>query len=74
MKSIRALREERELTRLELANMIRVTPGSIYNWERGVYEPKARQLRALAQAFGVPMDAIDLDAPNAGMKAGGEAA
>ncbi|MBA2452508.1 MAG: helix-turn-helix transcriptional regulator, partial [Chloroflexia bacterium] len=51
-----------------------VTPGSIYNWERGVYEPKARQLRALAQAFGVPMEAIDLDAPKAGMKAGGEAA
>ena len=74
MKSIRVLREERELTRLELANMINVTPGSIYNWERGTYEPKARQLRALAQALGVTMESIDLDAPKAGGNAEGEAA
>ena len=60
-KTIRVLREERGWTQLELANAIRVTPATVYNWERGKYEPKASQLRALARAFGVSMDVIDFE-------------
>ena len=59
MKTIRTLREERGWTQLALANAIGVTPATVYNWERGKYEPKASQLRALARAFGVSMDDVD---------------
>jgi transcriptional regulator with XRE-family HTH domain len=31
---------------------------SIYHWESGRNEPSARQLRALADVFGVPMEVI----------------
>ncbi len=61
MKTIRELREERGWTQLDLANRLGVTPATVYNWERGKYEPKASQLRALARAFGVSMDEIDFE-------------
>ncbi len=61
MKLIRQLREERGWTQLELANKLQVTPSTVYNWERGRFEPKARQLRALALAFGIPMEQIAID-------------
>jgi DNA-binding XRE family transcriptional regulator len=32
----------------------------VSNWERGVYEPKVTQLRAMARLFGVRMDDIEL--------------
>lgn len=69
MKTIREWRNERGLTQLELANKVGVTPGTIYGWEHGKYEPKARQLRALATALEVPMEAIDLDIEDAPDKA-----
>ncbi len=60
MKTIRVLREERGWTQLELAHRLKVTPATVYNWERGRYEPKASQFRALARALGVSMDDIAL--------------
>lgn len=63
MKTIRELREERGWTQLELGNTLGVTPVTVYNWERGQHMPTASQLRALAKAFGVSMDAIDFEAP-----------
>ena len=69
MKTIRALREERGWTQLGLANAIGVTPATVYNWERGKYEPKASQLRSLARVFGVGMDAIDFEGPMRGKAA-----
>ena len=60
MKTIRELREEKGWTQLQLANAIGVTPASIFNWERGKYEPRIKQLRDLASAFGVRMDEIAL--------------
>ncbi len=61
MKTIRALRQERGWTQLELANRLGVTPATVFNWERGKYEPKALQLRAMARVFGVSMDDIDFE-------------
>ena len=59
MRTIRELREAAGWTQLALATRLGVTPATVYNWERGKYEPRASQLRALAQAFGVSMDDID---------------
>jgi transcriptional regulator with XRE-family HTH domain len=60
MKTIRELREAQGLTQLELALKCGVTPVTIYNWERGKYEPRASQLRKVADAFGTTMDQIQL--------------
>lgn len=60
VKTIRELREERDWTQLELAYKLKVTPATVSNWERGIYEPKASQLRAIARLFGVSMDDIAL--------------
>lgn len=70
MKTIRELREERGWTQLELANRLGVTPATVYNWERGKYEPTASMFRRIARMFGVSMDAIML----MGMDAEGKAA
>ncbi len=60
MKTIKELRDEQGLTQLEVAYRVNVTPATVSNWERGVYEPKVTQLRALARLFGVSMDDIAL--------------
>ncbi|RIK36688.1 MAG: XRE family transcriptional regulator [Chloroflexi bacterium] len=61
MRTIRELRESAGLTQFELAVKVGVTPATVYNWERGRYEPKASQLRTLARVFGVSMDDIDFE-------------
>ena len=58
MQTIRELRQARRWTQLELANRLGVTPATVYNWERGKYEPEASQVRAITQFFGVSMDEI----------------
>lgn len=58
MMSIRDLRKRHDLTQQELAFKVRVAVSSISNWESGRNEPSARQLRALALTFGVPMEDI----------------
>jgi len=63
MKTVKQLREQVGWTQLELAVKIGVTPTTISAWERGAYEPRASQLRALAEAFGVRMDEIDTLTP-----------
>ena len=60
MKTIRQLRVERGWTQLELANRLRVTPATVYNWERGKYEPTASKFRQIARVFGVCMEEIAL--------------
>jgi transcriptional regulator with XRE-family HTH domain len=60
MKTIRQLREVAGLTQLEVAYKLGVTPATVSNWERGVYEPKVTQLRAMARLFDVRMDDIEL--------------
>jgi putative transcriptional regulator len=70
MKTIRQLREARRWTQLELANKLEVTPATVYNWERGRYEPSASKLRAIARLFDISMDDIEL----VGVEGKGEAA
>ena len=61
VKTIRQLREERGETQLQVAIALGVTPATVYNWERGQFEPKASQLRAIAKHFGISMDEIDFE-------------
>lgn len=63
MRTIKALREDADLTQFDLAVKIGVTPTTISAWERGMYEPRASQLRRLAETFGVRMDEIDTESP-----------
>jgi transcriptional regulator with XRE-family HTH domain len=76
MPTLRELREAAGLTQLELANQLSVTPGTVYNWERGRGEPRARQVPQLAQALGIPADVVlaALVAPSEGGQAGKVAA
>ncbi len=56
--TIRHLRKAAGLTQRPLAKAMGVNHMSIYHWEAGRNEPSARQLKTLAEVFGVPMEAI----------------
>lgn len=62
MKTIKELRAATDMTQLDLANAVGVTPVTVYNWERRRHEPTATQLRKIAAIFGVSMDEIDFEA------------
>ncbi len=61
LQTIRELREGRGWSQAELAFRAGVSPSTVYNWEAGRFEPKASQLRKLAQSLEVSMDAIDFE-------------
>jgi transcriptional regulator with XRE-family HTH domain len=60
MKTIRELRTERGWSQLKLANLLGVTPSTIYHWERGDWGLSAVALRDLARVFEVRMEDIEL--------------
>ena len=60
VKTIKELRAESGWTQLEMAVKLGVTPVTVYNWERGKYEPTASMFRKIARLFGVAMDDIAL--------------
>lgn len=68
MKTIRELRAERGWTQVELAFKLGVTPSTVYNWEKGRFEPRVSQLRDLARVFDVKMDDIELIIPSESKK------
>lgn len=57
-KTIRQYRKSAGMTQRQLAEATGANHMSIYHWESGRNEPSARQLRSLAQVFGVPMESI----------------
>jgi len=59
-QTIQELRKAHGWTQQDLAVKVGVSLATVYNWERGRYEPRASQLRSLAFTFGVPMEAIAL--------------
>ena len=58
MRTLRELREAAGLTQLDIATQLAVTPGTVYNWERGRGEPRARQLRQLTHILGVSAEEL----------------
>src|SRR5215211_5164295 len=63
MKTIRALRKERDWTQFELALAVGVQPQTIYLWESGRRLPQVLQMRKLGEVFGPCSDEIDLGPP-----------
>ncbi len=63
MKTLRQLREEAGITQLDVAFALKVTPQTVYNWERGTREPKGRHLQQLARLFKVSADDVLLVDP-----------
>ena len=74
METIRELRQARGWTQLELATRLQVTPSTVYNWERGKYEPTASMFRRIGQVFEVPMEEIALGEPTPAGAGEGKAA
>lgn len=60
MPTIRELRERAGLSQRELARRVGVHYMTIWNWEANQRGMTAHQLKAVADAFGVRMDDIDL--------------
>ena len=63
MQTVRQLRVAAGLTQLQVAVQLGVTPTTVYLWERGVREPRARQLQQLAKLFEVSADDIAIPEP-----------
>lgn len=55
---IKELRTERGLSQAALAKEIGVSQKAIDYWERGINEPKASYILALAEFFGVSSDEL----------------
>lgn len=53
---IKELRNEKEISMLDLATAIGVSDAAISNWENGINEPKASYLVRLADYFGCTTD------------------
>lgn len=69
-KTVRELREAKGITPVEIAAHMGVALATVYNWEAGKHEPRASQLRTLAELFGVRMEEVAIprvdtkDGPN----------
>lgn len=53
---IKELRERHGISQKELAEMLRISPPSVSNWEHGKTKPTKANLQILAQLFGVSVD------------------
>jgi transcriptional regulator with XRE-family HTH domain len=60
MPTIAELRRSKFLTQFELAALVGVRPESIHKWEHGRAVPYDRNIRRLAEVFGVDPHDIEL--------------
>lgn len=56
--NIRQLREDKNMTQEELANMLGVKPPAVSKWERGLAYPRMDNVARMAQIFGTTMDVV----------------
>jgi transcriptional regulator with XRE-family HTH domain len=56
MIRIRELREEKQITQRELADLLKVAQNTISNWEKGIREPDSKTLIKLAEIFDCSID------------------
>ncbi len=57
-QTIRQLRQARGWSQSGLAGRLRLTPSTVANWESGHRVPTPDHRQALADLFGVPVEAI----------------
>lgn len=57
-EKIKALREDKDETKEQLAKAIGTTRQQIYRYERGEQEPTASKLKAICEHYGVSADYI----------------
>ncbi len=50
---LRGRREQRKLTQSDMAKLLGVTTQTYLKWENGVYEPRASQIRRLAEILDI---------------------
>lgn len=55
MNRLYELRKQHGFTRVELAQMIRVTEVTLFNWEKGKHRPRKIYLEKLSEIFNVPV-------------------
>lgn len=53
---LKELRQKRNLSQKELAKILKVSTGTVGNWEVGTREPDSRMLVKIADLFGVSCD------------------
>ena len=53
---LRNLRQDKNLTQLQLAQLLQYTQSNISEWEKGTVEPKASALKKIAEYFEVTID------------------
>jgi len=61
MATIAELRKARRWTQFELAHEVGVRPESIHKWESGRTVPYDRNIRKLAEVFGIHPDEIEIE-------------
>lgn len=62
---IRAARQRARLSVADAARLLKVTPATLYAWERGDVKPKFFGYLEICEALGVQPDLIPLPVPNA---------
>ena len=55
---IRQLRQDREMTQLQLAELVHVSARTIISIEKGQYNPSLMLAYRIARVFGVPVEAL----------------
>lgn len=55
---LRALREERQITRDELAAALHVSPSAVYAWEKGTVLPSLHNAIVMAEYYGISLDRL----------------
>ena len=53
METLKKIREQNLMPRIELARQIGVTEGTIYNWEAGKTKPSDKNVKKLSEIFNV---------------------
>ncbi len=55
---LKKLRTEKGLSQAELGRLLGVTGQTVLNWENGIFEPRIKDLIAIADFFGVSVDEL----------------
>ena len=64
---LKRLRVEKGLSQAELGRLLGVTGQTVLNWENGIFEPRIKDLIAIADFFDVSVDGwgeyVDIELP-----------